>query len=256
MSDSRLDTGAADERLVRALAAWRETGQGRSEVLAALCGARVFAAITATSTAEHVDAGTGLRAESSADMALLTLVTDGHRALPVFTSTGALQRWRLDARPVTVPGEQVCAAALEQGAGTLLLDLDLAVTGQELVDLSRGYVPVTGSSLATRVADRGTTEGFRTPIDPPKELLRALASALSGEPVATARLLDGPDGPVLGVVPTRPLAAVELADLARRLVVRLGPALPPEGLDLAVVPPEGPGATVPGRVTRRLRRGR
>lgn len=238
------DTGAADERLARALGTWRATGTGRAEALAALPGARVFAAITATSTAEHVEAGTGLRAESSAEMALLTLEVDGRRALPVFTSTGALQRWRLDARPVTVPGDQVCAAALEQGADTLLLDLDLAVTGQELVDLSRGYVPVDGSSLATRVTDGGTTAALRTPADPPKELLRALASALAGEPVTAARLLDGPDGPVLGVVPTRPLVAVELADLARRLVVRLGPALPPEGLDLAVVPPDGPGAPV------------
>lgn len=249
------DAGDADARLGRALEGWRATGGGRTEVLAALPGARVFAGITATSTGEHVDAGTGLRAESGADMALVTLEHDGERALPVFTSVGALQRWRLDARPVAVPGGQVAAAALEQGAGTLLVDLDLVVTGRELEDLAAGFVPVAGSSLAARLADGGTTRAFRAPaVRPPALLLRHLSRALRGEPsVAAARLLDGPDGPVLGIVPTRPLAAGEQAELAHRLVVRLGPALPPEGLDLAVVPPDGPGHPVPRRWSAVLR---
>lgn len=249
------DSGDADARLARALEAWRAGGD-RSLVLAALPGARLFAGITATATAQHVEEGTGLHAESSAEMALVSLEHEGERALPVFTSVGALQRWRLDARPVSVPGGQVCAAALEQGAGTLLVDLDLAVTGRELTDLAAGYVPVGGSSLAARLADRGTTQGFRTPAGrPPRALLHELSRALQGERgVAAARLLEGPDGPVLGVVPTRPLTAGEQAELAHRLVVRLGPALPPGGLDLAVVPQDGPGVPVRRRRTGRLRR--
>ena len=51
------------------------------------------AAITATSTAEHVEAGTGLRAESSAEMALVSLVaSDGARAIPAFADNNALSR--------------------------------------------------------------------------------------------------------------------------------------------------------------------
>jgi hypothetical protein len=250
------DSGAADARLAAALGAWRaEPSAGAAaQVLAALTGARVLAAITATSTAEHVEEGTGLRAESSAEMALLTLVRGEERALPVFTSIEALRRWRLDARPVVVPGEAVALAALEQGATTVLLDLVFAVDGADLQALAQGYLPVAGSTLATR----RTSGEIVAPATPPsRDLLVALAQALALEPVSEARLLEGPDGPVLGVVPDRALTPVELAELARRLVARLGDRLPAAGLDLAVVAPGGPGSPVPRRTTRRLlRRGR
>ncbi len=66
-----------------------------------------------------------------------------------------------------------------------------------------------------------------------------------------ARLLDGPDGPVLGVVPRTPLDPAALAALAQRLAPRLSAPL-----DLAVVAPGGPGAEVPLRRRGWLRRGR
>ena len=255
------DDGSADPALVAALDAWRGApGPGTTaQVLAALASARVFAAITATSTAEHVEEGTGLRAESSAEMALVTLVAGAERALPVFTSTAALRRWRLDARPVPVPGDAVCLAALEQGATTLLVDLDHAVTGDALRDLARGYVPVVGSG--PRLASRRTTEELgaaseRAAAGVDEALRSALCAALADEPVVAARLLAGPRGPVLGVVPTRVLAPQEQAALAGRVAARLGGALPAEGLDLAVVPADGPGEPLElGRRRRRWRRG-
>lgn len=253
------DAGAADPRLAAALQAHQDAPSAASmaEVLAALPAARLFAAITAAATSEHIDDGTGLRAESAAEMALVTLVLDDQRALPVFTSATALGRWRLDVRPVPVPGAAVCAAALEQGATTLLIDLVVAVSGSDLEALARGYVPVVGSSLSSR----RTTEALVAPAAPPPlALLMAIARALATEPIREARLLDGPTGPVLGVVPEHPLDPAELAGLARRLVVRLGRDLPAAGLDLAVVPPGGPGTELPQlprRWTRSLlRRGR
>lgn len=234
-----VDRGTADARLSAAVAAHDGTAAGHAALLAALVDARVFAAITATSTAEHVEAGTGLRAESSAEMAVVLIVgADGRRALPVFTSTDALQRWRLDVRPVALTGPEAAQAALDEGAAGLLLDGAVPVT--ELRDLAAGWVPVLGSGLATRVGDAVLTGA----VEVPATLADALREALTGERLRAARLLDGPDGLVLGVAPRRPLHPTELAALAQRVVDRLGDALPPEGLDLTVVPARGAGVEV------------
>jgi hypothetical protein len=251
------DSGAADPRLTAALTAYDGSPAARAEVLAALAGARLFVAITATATAEETAAATGLRAESSAEMALVSLVApDGARALPAFPDTAALRRWRLDVRPVPVDASYLCRAALDDGAVAVLLDpagAAFVVPEGELRALADGYVPVPGAALAAR----RTTEAFTEPAAPPDPaLVRELAAALRGEPVQAARLLDGPGGPVLGVVPRGPLDAGGLAGLAGRVVHRLGPALPPAGLDLAVVPARGPGYPLPlGRrwFTRRVR---
>jgi hypothetical protein len=237
------DDGSADPRLLAAV----EAGAA-AEVLAALAGARVFAGIAATSTAEHVTEH-GLRAESTAEMAVLLLAVDGDRALPVFTSVGALRRWRLDARPVPLTGPQACQAALEEGASAVVVDSAVTVQGEDLRSLAAGWVPVAGAALASRHAD---TELLHPASQVPAELVDALRRALAGEGLRAARLLEGPDGLVLGVAPRSPLAPAELAALAHRVMTRLGEALPPEGLDLAQVPPRGPGV----RVLRSLRPGR
>ncbi|TAL12359.1 MAG: hypothetical protein EPN99_16960, partial [Frankiales bacterium] len=80
------DTGLADPALAAALGEWAaaRTPAGRARVLALLATTRVFAAVTARSTAEHADPGTGLRAESTAEMALVTLAGSTGRGVPVF----------------------------------------------------------------------------------------------------------------------------------------------------------------------------
>lgn len=231
------DTGSADPRLAAALASG-----DRSQVLAALVDARVFAAVTATATSEHTTAA-GLRADSSAEMAVVLLETeDGSRALPVFADLEALQAWRPGARPVSLTGRLACAAALDDGADALLLDPDgTAVVVTELRTLAAGWVPVPGSALASRRAPTALVEPATAA---PPALVDALRTALQGEGLRAARLLEGPDGPVLGVAPRRPLPPQELAALAHRLVERLGEALPTSGLDLAEVPVRGPGQDV------------
>jgi hypothetical protein len=242
------DDGSADPRLAKALTSYDGTPATRAEVLAAVAGARLFVAITATSTAEHVEAGTGLRAESSAEMALVSLVaSDGARALPAFADTAALKRWRLDVRPVPVTCEYLCRAALDDGAAAVLLDpADAAVVLREaeLRSLAAGYVPVPGAAVATR----RTTEALTAPAAPPDpDLIAALAVAVQPERLKAARLLDGPNGPVLGITPRKPLDAAGLASLAGRIAERLGDQLPASGVDIALVPAKGPGAPVTRR---------
>ncbi|MCW2707193.1 MAG: hypothetical protein JWM22_1035, partial [Frankiales bacterium] len=176
-----MDTGTADPRLSAAVAGHDGTDAAHAELLAALVDARVFAAITATSTSEHVAEGTGLRAESSAEMAVvLVAAPDGSRALPVFTSASALKRWRLDVRPVPLTGAEAAQAAHDESAVALLVDGLVPVT--ELDDLARGWVPVMGSGLAARVADTA----LGVPADVPAGLEPALQEALAGERLRSA----------------------------------------------------------------------
>ena len=239
------DTGGADPRLAAALARLTATPgtAARAEVLAALVGARVFAPVTARSTAEHVEEHTGLRAESSAEMVLLSLVgSAGGRAVPLFVDAAGAVSFRAGARPVPLPGPDACAAALQDGAAGVLLDppgAALALTGPELHELALGRVPVAGAPLSTA----RTTAPLTAPSDADPDLLARVADALQGEPVQAARLLQGPDGPVLGVVPQAPLDAAALAALAARVLPSVGVA----DLALAVVAPGGPGLAVPLR---------
>ncbi|MGI8536549.1 MAG: SseB family protein [Mycobacteriales bacterium] len=250
------DGGAPDPRLAAALAAWTAASSSATaaEVHAAFAGARVYAAITATSTGERVDERTGLLAESSAELALLTLVgSAGGRAVPLFLDVGAVVGFRAGARPLPLPGPDACTAALQDGAVAVLLEPSGAafvVTGSALADLAAGRVPIAGTTLSSR----RTAGGLTHPRDGNPALVRALADALTDEPVRAARLLAGPDGPVLGLVPEHPLDAAALTALAARVLQRLSAVLPPEGLDLAVVAPTGPG--LPVRLKKRWRSGR
>ena len=238
------DTGEPDARLAAALGRVRAvpvaTGADRVEVLAALVTARVFAAVTATSTAEHVEPGTGLRAESSAEMALFTLVgSAGGRAVPVFLDAAGAVGFRPGARPVARTGQEVCTAALQDGAVAVLLDpagAAMPVGGGELTEVAAGRVPVAGAALSSRRVEHALT----TPTQLDQGMLRALARALQGEPVSSARLLDGPDGPVLGLVPARPLDAAGLTALASRVLPRLAG----RQVDVTLVPEIGPGVEV------------
>ena len=228
------DTGRADPRLAAALEAYDATPAALGEVLAALAGARVFLALSATQTSV---------ADHGAQMSLLSVTSArGDRALPAFLDGGDVQRWRAEARPVPVEGPLACRTVLDDGAAALLLDPTgraLPVGGAALAELAAGRVPVPGAALSTRAAAVELVAGPPAPA----ALVTALSRALGGEPVRGARLLGGPDGPVLGLVTD--LSPAELAALAARRRDRLGADLPAAGLDLAAVAPDGPGQPVP-----------
>ena len=75
-------------------------------------------------------------------------------------------------------------------------------------------------------------------------MIDQLRNALKGEQLWAARLLHGDDGLILGVCPPDPLTPSDLAAMAQRIVERLGPHLPEQGLGLTQVPRKGPGQPV------------
>ena len=237
------ETGLADPDVVAALAAHTAapSSASRARALSVLATARVFAAVTARSTAEHVEARTGLRAESTAEMALVTLAGSTGRGVPVFLDVAGVVGFEEGARPVPLTLQQACAAATDDGAVAVVVDPSgaaLVLTGVELAELAAGRVPVPGAALSTRAQ----VTALQEPGTAEPDLLETLAAALSGEPVTAARLLEGPDGLVLGVATRSPMPPAELAALAARLTPHLD-----RPLDLTVVPKDGPGIPVPLR---------
>ncbi|WP_031507614.1 SseB family protein [Streptomyces megasporus] len=235
------DDGSADPDLAAALAAWAEDRSAEPRVLAALAKARLMVPVVAVLGEVETDvgvppskAGGGLRREKTSDMAVPTLnAPGGRRALPAFTSTDSLARWRPDARPVAVPLHQALRAVAQEGADTLVVDLAGPVTYQ-----------LTGPAL--RALAEGRTE-IADPLDDPA-VIEALRSALAAEPAVNAARLGpgrGTDG-VLALrldpgAPAREVAGRVAAALAEDETLR---ARLVRGLDLALLPPDG---ALPGR---------
>lgn len=148
----RADDGRVDPRLAAACT--------RADRVAALLHARVFAAVGAAATEDRVTSA-GLRSDSRAELAVMLLEVDGERALPVFSSTEALQGWRRDARPVALTGLQACRAALDEGAVAVVLDPGaqdpLAIEDAELQRLADGWVLQHGTGgVVARPAEPAT----------------------------------------------------------------------------------------------------
>jgi hypothetical protein len=136
------DDGSADAGVAAALSGYAAGRVGERAVLAAIAGTRllvpVVAVLTDSAVAEH-----GLKVEKESDMALPLMVgTDGRRAVPGFTSTDSLKRWRADARPVAVSFRQACQAVLAEKADALIVDaagpVPFALDGERLRALAEG----------------------------------------------------------------------------------------------------------------------
>ena len=116
------DDGSADPTLFRALTAWRAEQAGEEQVVGALGGVRVFVPVVAQVSSSHITED-GLVSDKEADMALVTLrAADGRTALPVFTSTRALERWNASARPVATDIRRAALSAVQDGSSLLVLD--------------------------------------------------------------------------------------------------------------------------------------
>ncbi|MDT0305982.1 SseB family protein [Streptomyces sp. DSM 44917] len=228
------DDGRADPALERALADWSRDPAAEPRLIAALTGARLLVPVVAV-LGEAETGPDGLRREKSSEMAVLTLaLPDGRRALPVFTSTATLARWRPDARPVAVTARQALSAAVQENAGALVVDL-------------AGPVPYEAAGAALRALATGNDPAAVPAV------AEAVDAVLRGEPaVATARLVPGgsaADGTLaVSLDPGAPAAEVA-GRLARALAA--DPTLRTHlvrGLQLAVLPP---GTPPPGGPTYR-----
>ncbi|MEE1929142.1 SseB family protein [Streptomyces sp. TRM 70351] len=226
------DDGRADPELARALADWAADRAAEPRVLSALATARLLVPVLAV-LGEAETGPDGLRRDKTSDMAVPTLnAPGGRRALPVFTSTSALARWRPDGRPVAVPLGQALQAAAQEGADTLVVDLAGPVTYQ-----------LTGAALRALAAGR-TREGG--PLADPAVAAAVRAVAAAEPAVLSAHLAPG--GRADGTL------ALRLADAApaREVAARVSGALAADGvlrehlvrgLDVALLPA---GAALPG----------
>ena len=178
------DDGSADPALIEVLAAARRDEAGVYPAYAALAGRRVLVPVVAIlgeseATETLGPDGKPLRRDKDSDMAVITLVAaDGIKALPVFTSVKGLAEWAAkaghpQARPVPVSVEKAAAAALQEEAAVLLLDLG-----------GPGQFEISGSAL------RAFAEG-RKPLPPAvdPEVMAAIKRVLSAVP-EIARVLD------------------------------------------------------------------
>jgi SseB protein N-terminal domain len=178
------DDGTADPALIEILAAARQDEAGVYAAYAALVGRRVLVPVVAilgeSEAAETLGPdGTPLRRDKDSDMAVITLVAgDGVKALPAFTSVRALGEWGAkagypQARPIPVTIETAAAAALQENASVLLLDLG-----------GPGRFEISGSGLRAFAQKR---KPLPPAVDP--EVMDAIKRVLSGVP-EVARVLD------------------------------------------------------------------
>jgi hypothetical protein len=127
------DDGRADPR-------W-ESAYADPVSVEALLRSGVRLLVPIVSVVDDVDTQTG--ADKSSHMASVSLVqSDGRRGLLAFTGIAALVRWDPVARPVPVTAHQVAAAAIEEGAEGVLIDIAgpvrFAIDGELLAELARG----------------------------------------------------------------------------------------------------------------------
>lgn len=150
------DDGTAAREVVEALAGY-DAGIGHDATLAVLQDARLLVPVVAM-LEEVAHDEQGLAHDTSSDMAtVLMRGRDGRTALLAFTSTVALHRWDAEARPVPVRLETAAAAAVQDGAEALLVDVAgpvrFVVEIDDLRELAAGHRLV-------RVSDR---YGWATP---------------------------------------------------------------------------------------------
>lgn len=136
------DDGSADPAVAAALAGWAEGTAYDADVVGALTGSRLMVPLVAV--LDSVDDGPGPGpGEKDSHLASVSMVApDGRRGLLAFTSVAAMSAWDPAARGIPSRAEKVAAAALEEGADAVLLDLGgpvrHALTGAPLTALAHG----------------------------------------------------------------------------------------------------------------------
>lgn len=113
------DEGGADPKLAQLLRAFDRGAATHADVVQVLEMSRLLVPVVAV-LEERDDTG----GDKSSHMATVTLVqSDGRRGLLAFTSLDSLHAWDPNARPVPASVVDVCAAAIDEGADGVLLDI-------------------------------------------------------------------------------------------------------------------------------------
>jgi SseB protein N-terminal domain len=172
----RGDDGAADPRVSAALAAFLAGRGSEHAVLGTLAAARLLVPVIAVLAGSSDQPSPG---DKNSEMMLPKLIgRDGRPAMPAFTCTGALARWRPNARPVPAGADRVWRAAVADGCAVVI---DVA-----------GPVPlvVEGARLAALAAGQ--------PVPPPHEdpdVRAEVEAAVAGEPRIAGFSLSPGRGP-------------------------------------------------------------
>ena len=117
------DDGSASPELAAALAGYASDRSSYVEVLAVLQRERLLVPVVAVlGEVEHDERG--LAHDKTSDMATVLLEgRDGRLALLAFSSSDALQRWNPEARPVPASVDRVAAAAVQDKASAIVIDV-------------------------------------------------------------------------------------------------------------------------------------
>lgn len=143
------DDGRIDARLAAAFAAGSD---GSDAVVGALCSVRVFVPVIALLGEVPAEG------DKDADLAAVFMTgADGRKALLAFSSVEAMTAWNPEARPVPIFGHDAGRAALDEGAGALLLDLGgpqfTVVETDDLTHLAAGHRLVQSAAGAAWLTD-------------------------------------------------------------------------------------------------------
>jgi hypothetical protein len=160
---------------------------------------------------EAEESATGHRQEKSSHMASVSLVAaDGRRGLLAFSGVATMATWDPAARGIPAPGRRVAAAALEEGADAVLLDLGGPVR-----------VAVAGTLLRALATGEPVPPAYADP-----EVGTAVVAALAGVDGLEGVLLEPPPTAADGSLPDllvllEPGPGIDVGDLAQRVAERL-----------------------------------
>ena len=141
------DDGTAHPGLVDALRSYAaRPDELHDATLAVLQHTRLLVPVVAVAGQVEYD-DRGLAHDKTSDMAtVLMRGADGRTALLAFTGTESLRRWQPDARPVPVSVTTAAAAAVQDEADALVVDVAgpvlFVVQGTDLDELARGSILV------------------------------------------------------------------------------------------------------------------
>jgi len=173
------DEGDVAPAVLAALRSFADQRIRRAELLEVLADSRVFVPVTAILDSSEIDEH-GHKVEKDSHMATVSMQTaDGRRGLLAFTSITAFNEWDADSRPVPARMRQAAAAAIDEGADALVIDVAnthrTALTDRELDALASGEPlnpasgdPAIAEAVAAAISGIGQRYGCQFELTPPQ----------------------------------------------------------------------------------------